>query len=61
MKPPLTPYARPQDLAPRDPQRLPAPVDGQLHLPPATFFFLGALCAAAAIALGAWLILALFF
>ena len=41
MKPDLRPYTRPQDLAPRDAQRLPAPVDGQLHLPPATYFFLG--------------------
>lgn len=41
MKTDPRPYARTLDLAPRDPQRLPAPVDGQLHLPPATFFLLG--------------------
>lgn len=46
MKPDLRPYARPHDLAPRDPQRLPAHVDGQLHINPYTLFLLGCICGA---------------
>jgi hypothetical protein len=44
--PDLRPYARPHDLAPRDPQRLPAHVDGQLHILPPTLFLLGCICGA---------------
>lgn len=48
MKPPLTPYTRVLDAAPAEPLQLPAHVDGQLHLTPATFFLLGAICGALA-------------
>jgi hypothetical protein len=48
MKPDLRPYVRTLDLAPRQRLRLPAHVDGQLHLRPATYFLLGAIAGAIA-------------
>jgi hypothetical protein len=46
MKPDLRPYARTLDCAPREPLRLPAHVDGQLHINPYTLFLLGCVCGA---------------
>lgn len=40
----LRPYARTLDAAPSEPLKLPAHVDGQLHIMPATLFLLGGIC-----------------
>lgn len=44
----IRPYVRTLDLAPRQKLKLPAHVDGQLHVMPATLFLLGAICGAVA-------------
>lgn len=58
---PIRPYARTLDATSPEPLQLPSHVDGQLHLGPATFFLLGAICGAMALGLFAALIIALFF